>query len=88
MSIYDWARDTDFNSSKKHPSGVHFHADEQGIAQRCYHKCKQRWYLWFPILFIAQVLMFPTEHHAAEWAWDQPGLADLERLIGWTERSE
>ncbi len=59
---------------KPKPEPYHVHVDKQGIAHRCYHACRHRWYIWLPIVFVFQVLAFPYEHKAAEMVWELPGL--------------
>lgn len=52
-----------------HPSGVHHHVNEQGVAVRCYHQCKH----FMKFLLIAAVtetvLFWPTHKlfHVLGW---------------------
>lgn len=66
-------------------AGAHYHADEKGVLRRCYHKCRSMWYIWLPLIFMFQVLMFPLEHQMASWMWEQPILSDIAEFFGWDE---
>jgi hypothetical protein len=69
-------------------SEFHTHVDEKGVLHRCYHKCRSLWYVWAPLIFVFQVLMFPLEHKAAEWAWEQPGLSAIAEYLHLDEDHE
>ena len=66
----------------------HFHANEQGVLQRCYHHCRHRWYVWGPILFTFQVLLFPLEHRVAQELYSLPGLEQVADKIGYHNEAE
>lgn len=61
----------------------HYHKDERGLLVRCYHVCRHKWYVWLPIVFVFQVLMFPLEHQIANELWQLPILSEVAKFFGW-----
>ena len=62
-------------------ANVHFHQNEVGVWQRCYHVCKGAlfsWQFWFGSV-ISQVLWFPAEH----LLWEKvPGFDNITHWLG------
>lgn len=61
----------------------HYHEDARGMLHACYHKCRSMWYIWLPLVFLFQVLLFPLEHDIANWLWEQPGFEYVADYMGW-----
>lgn len=84
LLVSTWS-DKDPNLITDEARGAHHHTDKTGLVHNCYHVCKSRWYIWLPIIFTFQVLMFPLEHSAAHAVWQLPGFEKIAETMGWTE---
>ena len=72
------------NTGKSHTGktkALHHHKVGNTLVA-CYHSCRHRWYIWAPILYILQSIMFPFEHETAEWLWSQPVFTDVGHFLG------
>lgn len=67
----------------RHHDMPHQHQDSKGVWHTCYHVCRSRWYIWFPLIFIGQILLFPLEHQIAQWVWTETPLEFISDYMGW-----